>query len=99
VAGASHHHLLRVVKPDGGVAIFWHTFPDGRDSFYDRLDDIYRDHAPDLYVTDLHAKAEMADREREEQILAWDGFTDRRTIRYHDHLRHSAEGYLALLRT
>jgi hypothetical protein len=99
VAGVGYSHLLRVVKPDGAVAIFWHRFLNGHDSFYDRLDEIYRDHAPELYMTDLHAKAEMADREREERLLACDGFADRRIIRYYDNLQYNAEGYLSLLRT
>ena len=62
--------LLRITEPSSAIAIFWHTFLNGEDSFYDYLDDIYREHAPELYVTDLLKMVELRDREREERLLA-----------------------------
>jgi ubiquinone/menaquinone biosynthesis C-methylase UbiE len=99
VAEAGYRQLLQVLKPEGSVGIFWHTFLNGHDSFYDRLDAIYHDHAPELYVTDLHARAELAERAKEERLLAWDGFVDWRVVRYYDSVRYDADGYRDLLRT
>ena len=96
---AAKQRLLRFIKPGGAIAIFWHTFLNGHDSFCDHLDDIYREHAPEMYVADLLTMSEMRDREREEQLLAWDSLTDRRTIRYYDRVQYDAEGYVNLLRT
>ena len=96
---AAKQRLLRIAKQDGAVAVFWHTFLNGQDSFCDFLDDIYREHAPELYVTDLLTMVEMRDREREERLLAWDGLIQRRTIRYYDQAQYDAEGYVSLLRT
>jgi len=99
VAPAGHSKLLHVLKPNRWVGLFWHTFLNGKDSFYDRLDGIYHEHASSLYVTDLHAAQELADRHKEEQLLSWEGFADWRTIRYYDSVRYDANGYLDLLRT
>jgi len=99
VAPNGHAKLLDVLKPNRSVGVFWHTFLNGRDPFYDRLDEIYRQHAPSLYVTDLHSAQELADRQKELQLLSWEGFGDWRIIRYYDNVRYDADGYLNLLRT
>lgn len=99
VAPAGHAKVLHVLKPQGWVGVFWHTFLNGRDPFYDRLDQIYHDHAPSLYVSDLHAAQELADRHKEQQLLSWASFGDWRIIRYYDNVRYDADRYLSLLRT
>ena len=99
VAAAGHARLLDVLKPQGWVGVFGHTFLNGRDPFYDRLDRIYHDHAPSLYVSDLHAAQELADRQKEEQLLSWEAFGKWRIIRYYDNVEYDADGYSKLLRT
>ena len=99
LAETGTHNPLRVAKPGGAIAIFWHTFFNGQGPFYDCLDDIYREHAPELCETDLQAKLELADREKEERLLMWDGLSGRRVVRYYDQVQYDAERYLGLLRT
>lgn len=91
--------LLRALAPRGAVGIFWHTFLNGQEPFYERLDGIYREHAPGLWVPDLQAAQQLTDRRKEEGILGWEGFRDWRVIRYHDRLSYDPAGYLNLLRT
>jgi hypothetical protein len=81
------------------VAIFRHTFLNGVDPFYTKLEDVYRTHAKGLYQGDFLAYQEVTDRQKEEKLLAMDGFTDHRIIRCYQSLRYTAEGYAALLRT
>jgi ubiquinone/menaquinone biosynthesis C-methylase UbiE len=99
VAPTSHARLSRVLKPDGWIGVFWHTFLNGREPFYDQLDEIYRQHAPELYVPDLHATQELADRGKEKQLLSWDGYCDWRVIRYYDAVRYDTRRYTDLLHT
>jgi ubiquinone/menaquinone biosynthesis C-methylase UbiE len=95
----SHAKLLHVLKPDGWVGIFWHTFLNGSSAFYDQLNEIYRRHAPAMYVADMHAAQELADREKEIQLLAWSGFGQWRVNRYYETVRYDARGYVDLLHT
>ena len=37
---ATKQRLLRIIKPDGVVTIFWYTFLNGHDSFCDRLNSV-----------------------------------------------------------
>jgi SAM-dependent methyltransferase len=99
VGEAGHARLLRALKPRGAVGIFWHTFLNGDDPVFERFDGIYRDHAPDLFVADIHATQEMGDRRKELALTAWPDFRDWRIIRYYDRVSYDAAGYLDLLRT
>jgi ubiquinone/menaquinone biosynthesis C-methylase UbiE len=96
---SSHAKLLRVLKPGGWVGVFWHTFLNESGGFYDTLNEIYRLHAPAMYVPDIHAAQELADREKELQLLSWTGFGQWRVIRYYEAVRYDAQGYLDLLHT
>jgi SAM-dependent methyltransferase len=96
---AGHAKLLDLLRPDGWIGVFWLTFLNGKNPFYSRLDGIYHEHAPGLYVTDLHAAQELSDRSKEEQLLSWKDFGDWRVIRYYDNVSYDAEGYQGLLRT
>ena len=71
VTEAGYRQLLRVLRPQGAVGIFWHTFLRGHDQLRTDLDLIYRSHARHLYVDDLAAAQEMNDRRKEEQMLSW----------------------------
>lgn len=99
VTEAGYRQLLRVLRPQGAVGIFWHTFLRCRDPIHKELDLIYRNHAPHLHVDDLDAAQEMKDRHREEQMLSWAGFGEWRVIRYYSSICHSAKGYLDLVKT
>ncbi len=99
VGEAGCERLAGLLKRQGAVSIFWHTYLSGRDPLHDRLDRVYRDHAPGLWVPDLRAAQELADRRKEERLLAWDGFGDRRVIRCYDRLSCDARGYVDLQRT
>jgi ubiquinone/menaquinone biosynthesis C-methylase UbiE len=99
IVPAGHAKVHHVLKPGGWIGVFWHTFLNGDDPFYSLLDDIYRRHASALYVPDLHASQELADRDKERQLLSWDGFGLWRVIRYYETVRYDAQGYLDLLRT
>jgi ubiquinone/menaquinone biosynthesis C-methylase UbiE len=96
---AGYGQLMRVLKPQGAVGIFWHTFLAGQDPLYDELSVIYKKHAPALFTDDLQAIQEMTDRRKEEKLLSWRDFGEHRAIRYHDHVRYTTRGYVALLRT
>lgn len=99
VSDEGHEQILRVLKPRGGVGIFWHTYLNGRGTFYEQLNKVYKDHAPELYAEDLEATQELADRRQEERIMSWTEFTDWRAIRYYDTVCYSSARYVDLLRT
>jgi ADP-ribose pyrophosphatase YjhB (NUDIX family)/SAM-dependent methyltransferase len=99
VDGSGPARLRAALLPRGAIGIFWHTFLNGHEPFYDRLDEIYRTCAPQLYREDLHVSQELADRAREEQMLAWQGFAEQRIIRYYQRPSYDGPAYLALLRT
>jgi ubiquinone/menaquinone biosynthesis C-methylase UbiE len=99
VTEAGYAQLMRVLRPQGAVGIFWHTYLNGKEPFYERLDQIYQDHAPNLYVADLLTTQELDDRRKEERLLSWTGFGEWRVIRYYDRLPYSAKSYVDLLRT
>jgi len=99
VESSARSKLLEVARRRGALGIFWHTYLNGRNPFFEQLDRIYKAHAPTLYVSDLAASQELADREKEEQALSLEGFSDWRVIRYYDNIRYDAEGYVNLLRT
>lgn len=99
VTEGGYRQLLRVLKPQAYVGIFWHTYLGAKDPLHAKLSLVYRKHAPELYVDDPDATQELADRRKEERMLSWPGFGGWRVIRYYDSVRYSATQYLDLLRT
>lgn len=96
---AGYTQLMHVLKPQGAVGIFWHTFLRGKGPISDQLDHIYQKHASELVVDDPQSIQELHERRKEEQFLSWAGFSEKRIIRYYDQVRYTASGYLDLLRT
>ncbi|NMB45574.1 MAG: class I SAM-dependent methyltransferase [Firmicutes bacterium] len=99
VTDAGYRQLLRVLRPQGAVGVFWHTFLRGHDPIHEKLDLVYRNQVPHLRVEGLDAAQEMKDRRREEQMLSWAGFAEWRVIRYYSSIGYSAKGYSDLVKT
>jgi SAM-dependent methyltransferase len=99
VAESGHKQLTRVLKANGSIGIFWHTFLRGKESIDDQIDDVYKKHAPADYVAEVPAALEVFDRRREEQTLSLSEFGEWRVIRYYQHRRYESGRYVGLMRT
>jgi SAM-dependent methyltransferase len=91
--------LPDLLYKNGFVCIFWHTFMNGDAPIFKDLDKLYKKYAPEMWVEDLNAFQEMADIRKIQSISKWHGFTDWRSITYHEEFTYDLHSYINLLRT
>jgi SAM-dependent methyltransferase len=91
--------LLDLIHKDGFICVFWHTFMNGDSPIFRSLDRLYEKHAPEMWVEDLNTFQEMADIKKVQSISEWPGFTDWRSITYHEEFSYNVPAYINLLKT
>jgi SAM-dependent methyltransferase len=99
VSGESQRKVMTLLKPQGSVAIFWHTYLAPRDEMARIIGSVYEAHAPELYSPDISAAQELGDMNKERSLLLWPGFRDWRIIRYYEDRSYSSPEYADLLNT
>jgi ubiquinone/menaquinone biosynthesis C-methylase UbiE len=99
VPETARQKLTAILKPSGALGIFWHTFLNGPDPIYGKIDELYKRYAPENCVADFDATQEVFDRKREKQMLSMAGFGPWRVIRYYTDVEYDAKGYVDLMRT
>lgn len=98
---ASYPKLARVLRPHGSAALFWNRHSAGAvdGGFVDRVQPVYREHAPELYGTGkgLPTADELPD---ETAALAATGLFEDFTVRRYPWVaRYDAASYVNLLET
>jgi ubiquinone/menaquinone biosynthesis C-methylase UbiE len=99
VSEAAHGRLSDVLKSDGALGVFWHTFLNGNEPVYGTFNEIYKKHSPENYAADFAAAQEVFDRKREQKMLSLAGFKHWRVMRYYDYPTYDARRYVELMRT
>lgn len=99
VSDGSHRKLLDLLKPNGCIGIFWHTYLATEGEMAKAIDSIYEKYAQHLYSPDIAVTHEIQDRNKEKGIISWPGFHDWRVIRYYEDHKYSASSYIDLLKT
>lgn len=98
---ASYPKLARVLRPHGAVALFWNRHIAGvvDGGFFDRVQPVYRKHAPELYGTGkgLPTADELPDESA--TLAASSLFEDFTVRRYPWVARYDAASYVNLLET
>lgn len=99
VTAEGQKRVKDLLKPQGCIGIFWHTFLDGQEDIFKTMQEIYRVHFLESCAADLDVDLETFDRRREVEVMALTGFTSWRVIRYYTTLHLGAQEYIGLMKT